>query len=189
MDRYPPRALIVFASYDGQTARIAERIGARLRGAGHNVTLRPAEALEVLWELDTHDAILVGGAVRFGKHAPRLVELVRDHVQDLERRPSAFFSVCKSAGGPGARPEAAQRYVDQFIARTGWKPRIARSFAGALRYTRYNFFVRSMIRLIMTVVGGDTDASRDYEYTDWDAVDAFADEFAGLIAQVPAKAA
>ena len=189
MDRYPPRVLIVYASYDGQTARIAERIGARLRGEGHNVTLRSADALEVLWELDTHDAILVGGAIRFGKHAPYLVEVVRDHVQDLSRRPAAFFSVCKSAGGPGARPLAAQRYIDEFLRRTGWKPALARSFAGALQYTRYNFFIRSMIRLIMTVTGGDTDTSRDYEYTDWDAVEAFADEFATLITRVPAKAA
>ena len=189
MDRYLPRVLIVYSSYDGQTARVAERIGERLRGAGHNITVRAADALEVLWELDTHDAILFGGAIRFGKHARNLVELVHDHLPDLERRPTAFFSVCKSAGGPGSRPDAAQRYIDQFLRRTGWKPAFARSFAGALRYTRYNFFIRSMIRLIMTVVGGDTDTSRDYEYTDWRAVDAFADEFAGLITQVPAKAA
>jgi len=189
MDRYPPRVLIVYASFDGQTARIAERIGIKLRATGHNVTLRSADALEVLWELDTHDAIVIGAAIRFGKHARHLVELVHDHVQDLERRPSVFFSVCKSAGGPGARPEAAQRYIDGFVQRTGWRPRVARSFAGALRYTRYNFFIRSMIRLIMTVTGGDTDPSRDYEYTDWDAVDAFADEFAGMITSVEAKAA
>jgi menaquinone-dependent protoporphyrinogen oxidase len=181
--------LIVFNSFDGQTARVAERIGARLKRAGHNVTVRSSEALEGLWELDTHDAILIGGAIRFGKHARHLVELVRDHLQDLALRPTAFFSVCKSAGGPGARPDAAQRYIDEFLRRTGWKPTTTRSFAGALRYTRYNFFVRTMIRLIMTVVGGDTDASRDYEYTDWDAVDAFADEFAAMITKVPAKAA
>ena len=189
MDRYPPSVLIIYTSFDGQTARVAERIGTRLQDAGHNVTVRAAEALEVLWELDTHDAILIGGAIRFGKHKRYLVELVRDHLEDLVRRPTAFFSVCKSAGGPGARPDAAQRYIDEFLQRTGWKPAFARSFAGALRYTRYNFFIRSMIRLIMTVTGGDTDTSRDFEYTDWSAVDAFADEFATLITKVPAKAA
>ncbi len=189
MDRYAPRVLVVYSSWDGQTAKIAERIGVRLQGMGHKVTLRPAEALEVLWELDTHDAIAVGAAIRRGRHASQVTELVRDHLPDLARRPSAFFSVCLSAGGPGARPDAARRYIADFLDRTGWKPQMARSFAGALRYTRYNPFIRFVIRTIMRLTGGDTDTSRDFEYTDWNAVDGFADEFAGLIERVGAKAA
>ena len=49
--------------------------------------------------------------------------------------------------------------------------------AGALPYTRYNFLVRFVMRRISKAEGGDTDTSRDYEYTDWAAVDRFAVEF------------
>jgi menaquinone-dependent protoporphyrinogen oxidase len=49
--------------------------------------------------------------------------------------------------------------------------------AGALPYTRYNFLIRFMMRRIVKTEGGDTDTSRDYEYTDWAAVDRFAAEF------------
>ena len=34
------------------------------------------------------------------------------------------------------------------------------------------------MRMIVRREGGPTDASRDYEYTDWDAVDAFAADVA-----------
>ncbi len=184
------RILVVYASIHGQSARIAERLASRLRGAGHRVTLRAANAIELLWEIERHDAVLVGGSIRFGRHAPQLEALVRDRRADLESRPSAFFSVCLSAGGPGARPAAAQRYRDRFFERTGWQPNLSTSFGGACRYTRYNFAIRTIIRLIMTITGGDTDTSRDYEYTDWAAVDAFADRFAApLAAAVPRRAA
>ena len=35
-----------------------------------------------------------------------------------------------------------------------------------------------MMRMIVGHAGGDTDITRDYEYTDWDAVERFADAFA-----------
>jgi menaquinone-dependent protoporphyrinogen oxidase len=34
------------------------------------------------------------------------------------------------------------------------------------------------MRLIVGYAGGDTDTTRDYEYTDWDAVERFAAVFA-----------
>jgi len=34
-----------------------------------------------------------------------------------------------------------------------------------------------MMRIIVRMAGGDTDASRDHEYTDWAAVERFAAEF------------
>ena len=37
-----------------------------------------------------------------------------------------------------------------------------------------------VMRRIVSKEGGDTDTSRDYEYTDWAAVDAFAREFVAV---------
>ncbi len=67
--------------------------------------------------------------------------------------------------------------VDKFVAETGWRPRRIELVAGALPYTQYNFLVRFVMRRISKAEGGDTDTSRDYEYTDWAAVDRFAVEF------------
>lgn len=170
------RVLILFASIDGQTERIAVRIRERLLQARHSVILQAAGDAPA--PVGDCDAVLVGGAIRYG-HYPRALESwVREQRADLEERPNAFFSVCLSAGGPGARPAVARGYIDDFLGRTGWRPKSTASFAGALRYRQYNPFIRFMMRLIVGAAGGDTDASRDYEYTDWAAVDRFAAEFA-----------
>jgi menaquinone-dependent protoporphyrinogen oxidase len=43
-------------------------------------------------------------------------------------------------------------------------------FAGALRYPRYRWYDRFMIRLIMKMTGGETDTSKEVVYTDWQQV-------------------
>jgi len=57
------------------------------------------------------------------------------------------------------------------------------SFAGALLYRRYNPVIRLLMRFIVGAAGGETDTSRDYEYTDWKAVERLA---ADLAADLPA---
>jgi len=51
-------------------------------------------------------------------------------------------------------------------------------FAGALRYTQYGFVKRHLIKKISKdKASADLDTSRDYEYTDWNDVRHFAEEF------------
>jgi menaquinone-dependent protoporphyrinogen oxidase len=171
------RIAIIFGSVDGQTARVAERIGAALARAGHAVDVAPAGPPGIAASLTHYDAIIVGSGIRYGRHRPQVEALVRANLDAIAARENAFFSVSLSAGGPGARPATAAGYVEEFLRRTGWQPRRVVLFAGALRYTHYNPFIRFMMRLIVGAAGGETDTSRDYEYTDWPAVERFAGEF------------
>jgi menaquinone-dependent protoporphyrinogen oxidase len=41
------------------------------------------------------------------------------------------------------------------------------------------------MKMIVSFSGGETDSSRDYEYTDWSAVERFARDFARRIAPQP----
>lgn len=175
------RILIAFASIDGQAERIAERIAAALVRSGHAATTMPADAPGLARALQEHDAVIVGGAIRYGHHPRYLEAAIREHFVSIAMRPNAFFSVSLSAGGPGARPATATRYVESFVERTGWQPWRTTCFAGALRYTKYNALIRIMMRLIVGAAGGDTDTSRDYEYTDWQAVERFAAQFAAQL--------
>ena len=63
-----------------------------------------------------------------------------------------------------------------------WQPDERKLVAGALPYTRYNWVKRWVMRRIVSKAGGDLDTSRDYEYTDWDDVKAFAVKFADRVA-------
>jgi len=69
---------------------------------------------------------------------------------------------------------AAQRLVHELLDHTGYEPDAVGLFAGALVYTQYGWLKRHVMRAIAKHEGGDLDTSRDYEYTDWNAVDLFA---------------
>ena len=60
-----------------------------------------------------------------------------------------------------------RRILDAFTTEHGWKPNMTASFAGALKYTQYNWLKRALIKHIAKKEGGSTDTSQDHEYTDW----------------------
>jgi menaquinone-dependent protoporphyrinogen oxidase len=175
--------LILYATTEGHTARIVERIAQRLRDKGHIAETRRADAMPANLDPVSYDGIIVGASIHYGHHPGYLYALVRRQRAALTARPSAFFSVSLSAGGPGARPEAAQRYLETFLRRVDWHPPQTATFAGALQYSKYGTFKKLLMRLIVGHAGGNTDTTRDYEYTDWDAVARFADAFAQQLQQ------
>jgi len=174
--------LILYTTTEGQTGRISERMAGMLRDKGHSVETQRAEHAAMRLEPGKFDAVIVGASIHYGHHPAFLRTLVRSHRDALHARPSAFFSVSLSGGGPGAKPAAAKRYLEKFLRQTGWQPQLAASFAGALRFSRYGAFKRMLMIVFVGLAGGDTDTSHDYEYTDWNAVAQFADTFSTRIA-------
>jgi menaquinone-dependent protoporphyrinogen oxidase len=178
-----PRILLLYATTEGQTGLIAERIAHTLREQGHNVEMLPADTTQPDLNPAAYDGVMVGASIHYGHHPAYLHKLISRHRAVLAARPCAFFSVSLSAGGPRPKLAAAQRYLDKFMRRTGWQPQLVASFAGALKYSVYGPIKRRVMIVFMTLGGGETDTSRDYEYTDWAAVERFAQAYAQRLAQ------
>jgi menaquinone-dependent protoporphyrinogen oxidase len=174
--------LIVYGTAHGQTERVALRIGTALTESGHAVTILKGDRLAPNLTLGAYDGFVVAGSVRVGRYQPYLGAFVRDHITRLNAAPSAFVSVCGAAGGGPDGLRAAQSYIDKFLYQTGWRPWVGRSFAGELAYTRYDPVTRWIMKMISRRNGGPTDTSRDYEFTDWAAVDRFGRELASMFA-------
>jgi menaquinone-dependent protoporphyrinogen oxidase len=175
--------LIVYATKEGQTGRIATRMAETFRAEGHDVELVNTEQTPVRGALDRFRLVLVGAPIHAQGYPRSIVRFVRDHRALLERLPSAFFSVglavCSRTSDGRAQ---TLELVERFVQKTGWRPRRIELIAGALPYTKYDFVTRFVMRRIVAKEGGDTDTSRDYEYTDWPRVAAFAQELAHEIA-------
>jgi menaquinone-dependent protoporphyrinogen oxidase len=77
--------------------------------------------------------------------------------------------------------EELNAIVGRFLEATAWHPTTTTVVAGALLYTRYNWFKRWAMVRIVRKAGGDTDTTRDYEYTNWADVRSFADGFGRLV--------
>lgn len=171
--------LIVYATKEGQTGKIARRIAQTLRAMGHGAELLDVEHSTDPLDLESFQAILVGGPIHAGGYPRSVVRFVTTYKNVLEHVPSAFFSVGLAVASRTSDGRAQTlEVVERFVKRTGWRPERVELVAGALTYSKYNFLVRFVMRRISAHEGGDTDTSRDYEYTDWPAVDRFALEMA-----------
>lgn len=181
------KLLIVYGSVEGHTHRIAGRIGDRIRAAGHDATVIGAENAEsLLLEEGEYHGVIVCAPVHGGRHPETVAAFVRDNLQWLSRLPSAFVSVSLAAALETVEGRVeARSYAAEMLSETGWKPGEVLLVAGALRYTQYDFFKRLVVRLLAERRGGATDTSRDWDYTDWPALDRFADAFVTRAVEVP----
>jgi menaquinone-dependent protoporphyrinogen oxidase len=85
---------------------------------------------------------------------------------------------------PEQRAHAAagvKEVIDRFLVDTGLHPARVMPVAGALKYREYGWLVRFVMKRISKAEGGPTDTSRDYEMTDWVALDRFGEEVAASL--------
>jgi menaquinone-dependent protoporphyrinogen oxidase len=170
------RILVIYATQYGQACKIAQALGQTLQQSGHSVEV--VEASDHAPRPEGYDGIIVTGSVHAGGYQRNLRRWVRAHADALAATRSAFVSVCLGVLQHDAAVDRELASIRaRFEAATGWHPRIVKIVAGSLPYTRYNWLTRFMMRRIVAKAGGDTDTSRDYEYTDWGALRTFAQEF------------
>jgi menaquinone-dependent protoporphyrinogen oxidase len=180
------RILVLYGTSEGQTQKIADAIGDTMRANGLDVDV--IEAAHITDPSpDLYAGVIVAASVHAGGYQPAVGEWLRAHRDQLPRIPTAFVSVCLSilSKNEAGRKEAEQ-IPQRFLKSVGWRPESVKIVAGALLYTQYNFFIRWIMKRIVSSAGGDTDTSRDYEYTDWNDVRAFAVEFGRRIARAAA---
>lgn len=175
--------LIVYGSTYGQTERIACRIAELLREADYTVDMHRGDQLPDPLTLGTYAGVVVAASVLKGHHQGYIREFVSRHAHRLNRLPTAFVSVCGAARGD---PLTAEAYVDALLRESGWQPTIARSFTGAVAYTKYPWLLRWVMKRISRQKGLPTDTSRDWDLTEWDQVDRFGRALAARFAVGPA---
>lgn len=190
------RVAVFFATREGHTQQIAERITADLRKHGFDVDLHDVR-LPFHFSLDHYSAAVLAASAHSGEHEKEMIQFVKDHRAELTSIPSAFISVSLSEADAQrtavTSPEHTRfvadvdKMMNKFFDETGWRPEYAKPVAGALLYTKYNFLLRFIMKRISKNAGGATDTSRDFDYTDWADLDQFIDDFAPEIheARVP----
>lgn len=175
------RVLLVYGTSYGQTAKIANRLRQHLLALGCDAETVSADALPPALRLGEYDGVVIGASLIAGHYQRSVDRFVRAHREALNRLPSAFFAVSGSAGSsdPAVQAEAGVT-MEVFLARAGWRPRLAASMAGAMAYSRYSPWLRFVMRRIARKQGA-TDTKHDQEMTDWSQVAGFAAQFGALV--------
>ena len=172
--------LVAYATSEGQTEKVARRVAERIAAAGHGADL--VHLADVDPDVDAYDGVVVGASVHAGTFQRAVKRFAEAHRESVAARPNAFFFLSLTAADDAEESRAAVSELGEAIeAETGWHPDDVAAFAGALRYSEYGPLKRFVMKRIARQYDGGTDTSRDYEYTDWGEVDAFADRFAERI--------
>jgi menaquinone-dependent protoporphyrinogen oxidase len=174
---------VFYATTDGQTRRIAERIAADFQARGfHSAAIDVTSAEAASFEWTGVRGVLLGASLRAGRHQRAALAFAKKFRDQLNAWPSAFFSVSLSAASTNPDEVAvAERLAQLFPEQAGWRPTRVAYFAGRLAYTRYNWLIRLIMRRIARQEGASTDTGRDHEMTDWAAVARFATVMAEAI--------
>ena len=186
--------LVLYATREGHTGRIAARLASTVRARGFSADVVDAAQIPAGFCLDAYSAAIIAASVHRGLHEREIIDFVKHHRDELERIQTAFLSVSLSEAGaedstatPRRRAQAAadvERMIADFLSETGWHPAKIKAVAGALRYSKYNFLLRFVMKRIAQRAGATTDTSKDHEYTGWAALDQLVDELVSADARI-----
>lgn len=175
------RIALLYSTTEGQTRKVAEYLAGRLRAAGDDVALMHVAELPLDWVPDNSDAYLVAASVHQAKVQPAMEAFLAQHAAALNKRPCALALLSLNAALGDEADQNPQTYAEALFEATGWLPGHVEHVAGALRYREYNWLMRIVMKRIASKMGISTDTARDVEYTDWDALDRFAERFRGMV--------
>jgi len=173
------KALFLYSSREGQTKKIFNYIQAEL--SEYDCELLDLHSIETV-DFSQYERVLIGASIRYGHLNKKLYQFVERNLSSLQENKTAFFCVNLTARKEeqGKDTPEGSAYIKTFLKKSPWQPQLIGVFAGALYYPRYNWFDRTMIKFIMSMTGGETDTSKEIEYTNWEKVALFANKFKNM---------
>lgn len=174
--------LVLYATVEGQTRKIAEHAAAQLESLGQGVVL--ADIREPGFAIPGRfDGVLLCAPIHIGRYPDSVVQFLIDWKAALADVPTAFVSVTLAIRSKDADDRAeAEGFPAKLEKKTGFHMNRVHHAAGALKFLEYDFFKRMLMRQIAASEGGPVDTSQDHEFTDWAALDSFVGEFADDVA-------
>ena len=164
------KSLLIYSTVDGQTEAICKRMASCAKNTSVDVM-----SISNVRNLDDYKTIIIGASIRYGKYRNELYKFINENLLVLESKKNAFFSVNVVARKPEKNSPNNNPYVIKFLDKINWKPKNIEVFAGKIDYPKYKFIDKYAIKFIMWVTKGPTDTSQSYEFTDWNKVEAFAE--------------
>ena len=174
----PRKFLLIWASREGQTEKIANRLAEHLENAGqvvHSVNAADSAATKNI-DPGSYDLLVFGASIHAGGIERELVRFIDATARRIELKKRSFLLVSLSA----ATRDPELRAESLADARQKMQKQLSVAFddvemiAGALVYSKYPRFLKWLMKKIAASAGETTDTSRDYEYTDWQQVEGYA---------------
>ncbi len=172
---------LLYATHDGQTRRIAEKMACVWKQRGtpfflHDLSEKAPDP--ALWPLEAIPVVL--SPIRYGFHLPEVDSFLRKNKKILEKQRLVLVSVNLTARKPNKNEPHNNPYFKKWVRQHGLPPALGAVLAGRLEYRLYPAWEKWIIRFIMFLTNGPTHFNAVVDYTPWDKVDALAAQIASL---------
>ncbi len=165
------KTLLLTSSIDGQTVKIMETIARHMQLENYDlIDLHNHDGIN----LSDYNRVIIGASIRYGHFSKILYGFIHDNANILNQMEAYFFGVNLTARKPEKNTPKTNSYMIKFLNKIAWQPKKAAVFAGAVKWSRYNFWQTKIIQLIMIITKGPKDPSVELEFTDWEKVKEFA---------------
>ncbi len=166
------KALFLYSTIDGQTVKIFQYIEQEM--SEYQCEMVDLHGVDQI-DLSPYSKVIVGASIRYGRLNKKLYRFIERNRSALCERRVAFFCVNLTARKEALGKDTPEGsvYITTFLRKSPWHPDLIGVFAGALRYPRYGFFDKYCIRFIMSLTSGETDITKEVEYTNWEKVSRF----------------
>ncbi|MGI9389313.1 MAG: flavodoxin domain-containing protein [Boseongicola sp.] len=159
--------LIIYATIEGQTGKIAKFAENLVRDAGHEV--RAINSQEKVSDVDFEgiEGVILAAPVHERRHPLPFEVVLSAHHDELAKRRTLLLSVSLSAAFPEGLEEANE-YLVEMKMRAGFDPDEELLVAGAIRTEKYDYFASQIVRHVV-LRGRNFDPNAGaHEFTNWD---------------------
>jgi len=163
--------LVVYGSWAGSSAEVAEEIGHALSDGDTMVDIMPAKQVK---NVETYDAFVIGSAIHAGRLHPDIVSFVDQHKTLLLQKHVAYFVVCLTMKDDSEENRCkVEAYLDELRSTAPQiNPVSTGLFAGSMIYKNIPFALKLIVKA-MKVGEGD--------FRDWDVIRDWAKQLKGLL--------
>ncbi len=158
--------LILYATIEGQTRKVAEFAAEEARKAGHEVRSVDVSGEMATVSYDGIDRVILAAPVHERRHPRPFETLIAADRQTLGELKTMLLSVSLNAAFVEGQAEAND-YVVEMKMRTEFTPDVEQLVAGAVRTGEYDYFATQIVRHVV-MRGREypvTDGTQ--EFTDW----------------------
>lgn len=184
------RVLVLYATTEGQTRKIADFVTTKLKDRGDVVAMIDAADVPVDFKLEDYSAAILAGSLHAGVYQTPLFHFARKNHEALNKMPTAFLSVSLAAAGKDPEDlKGMANCADSFQKNSGWTAGVVHHVAGAFRFAEYDFFKHWMMKVIAWEHGMKTRGVVELELTNWEALRDIVDSFREHAAAPPKQVA
>jgi menaquinone-dependent protoporphyrinogen oxidase len=170
--------LVVYATTEGQTKKIARFVASKLQDLGHKVSLQDSSGHLSGLNMAGFEGIILAGSVHEDQHPEVLGSFVAAHKSILETRRTLLLSVSLSAAFKDTLAKA-EGYVKSFCESLDWYPDKYLLVAGAVRHAAYGYYQQMIVEHKVLPKRAIENPEEDQEFTDWASLEKAIVDFAG----------